>query len=158
MVSFHGVQPVTSGLHPVPDVSAEQWALWLVLLTAPWVFDTWPLWPPRGEVTWPLVRVPPAPSQRVSDADRDVTAGRCAAFDARAARSGFRLTAAQRAQQQPEVEDDTGPAGRHLNPEGRPAAVGEGGLQHCWFVAGGGQHSVTPCLGQCLESGQRWLG
>lgn len=72
----------------------------------------------------------------VSDTDSDM-AGRCwAAFDAWSARSGFVLTAAQRAQQEPEVEDHTGPAGRHLHPEGRPAAVGESGLQHCWLVTG----------------------
>lgn len=93
------------------------------------------------EVTWPLVRMapcPPAscPSAEASDADGDVAAGRRAAFDARAARSGLGLTAAQRAQQQPQVEDHTGPAGRHLHPEGRPAAVGEGGLQHRRFIAG----------------------
>lgn len=68
--------------------------------------------------------------------------GRRASFDTRAARSGFRLTAAQRTQQQPEVEDHTGPTGGHLHPEGRPAAVGEGGLQHCRLVAGG-QNSLT---------------
>lgn len=98
------------------------------------------------------------PSQSVSDDDRNVTWGSWAPFDAWAARSGFRLTAAQRAQQQPEVEDHTGPARRHLHPESRPTAVGEGSLQHCWLVAGGGQHNFTPCHFKCLGTCQKVLG
>lgn len=77
--------------------------------------------------------------QSASDADGDVAAGRRAPFDARAARPGLGVAAAQGAQEQPQVEDDAGPAGRHLHPEGRPAAVGEGGLQHGRLVAAAGR-------------------
>lgn len=68
-----------------------------------------------------------------------MAAGRGAPLDARAARPGLGVAAAERTQQQPQVEDDAGPAGRHLHPEGGPAAVGEGGLQHRRLVAAGGQ-------------------
>lgn len=44
---------------------------------------------------------------------------------------------AEGAKQQPQVEQDAGPARGHLHPEGRPAAVCEGGLQHRILVAGG---------------------
>lgn len=78
-------------------------------------------------------------SLTVSHADADVAAGCGAAFDAGAARPGLVLAAAQRAQQQPQVEDDARPTGRHLHPEGGPAAVGEGGLQHRRLVAARGR-------------------
>lgn len=76
---------------------------------------------------------------------------------------------AEGAQQQPQVEQDAGPAGGHLHPEGRPAAMREGGLQHRVLVAGGrGQalgaqgmltrdpstscsHQVTPCPSSCMS-------
>lgn len=98
----------------------------------------------RGHPTLPSAFRPAGfpPTEGASHADGDVAAGARAAFDARAARPGLGLTAAQRAQQQPQVEDDAGPARRHLHPEGGPAAVGEGGLQHRRFVAAGGQQEV----------------
>lgn len=92
----------------------------------------------------PTSPLPPL-QQGASHADGDVTAGGGAALDARAARPGLGLAAAQRAEQQPQVEDDAGPAGRHLHPEGGPAAVGEGGLQHSRLVtaARGSEHRLT---------------
>lgn len=82
---------------------------------------------------------------------------------------------AEGAQQQPQVEQDAGPAGGHLHPEGRPAAVREGGLQHRVLVAGGrGQalgaqgmltrdpstrcsRQVTPCPSSCVSPGTSHL-
>lgn len=82
--------------------------------------------------------------QGASHADGDVAAGGRAALDARAARPGLGLAAAQWAEQQPQVEDDAGPARRHLHPEGGPAAVGEGRLQHGRLVAAlGGRSQKT---------------
>lgn len=52
---------------------------------------------------------------------------------------------AERAQQQPQVEQDAGPARGHLHPERRPAAMCEGGLQHCTLIAepvGEGHHDI----------------
>jgi len=78
---------------------------------------------------------PPPPR---SDGHGDVAAraGGRAALDAGAARPGLGLAAAQRAEQQPQVQQHAGPARRQLHPEGRPAAVGEGRLQHGRLVAG----------------------
>lgn len=78
-----------------------------------------------------------------SHAHWDVTAGCRAALDAWSARPGLGLAAAQRAKQKPQVEDDAGPARRHLHPESWPAAVGEGRLQHSRLVAAG-QGGVRP--------------
>lgn len=58
-------------------------------------------------------------------------------------------TEAERAQQQPQVEQDAGPARGHLHPERRPAAMCEGGLQHCALVAAR--------RGQPLIPGRYWL-
>lgn len=67
-------------------------------------------------------------------------------MDARAAWSGLGVAAAEGPQQQPQVEEDTSPAGGHLHPEGGPAAVGEGGLQHGRLVAAGGRS------GECVSA------
>lgn len=71
--------------------------------------------------------------------DADALWGASAAQDAdgRAAAAVLGGLEAEGAQQQPQVEQDAGPAGGHLHPEGRPAAVREGGLQHRVLVAGG---------------------
>lgn len=94
--------------------------------------------PPRCQLLLLLLQ------QGASHADGDVAAGGRAALDARAARPGLGLAAAQWAEQQPQVEDDAGPARRHLHPEGGPAAVGEGRLQHGRLVAAlGGRSQKT---------------
>lgn len=90
-------------------------------------------------------RVPLSPG-RASDADGDVAAGRWTPFNARASRSGLGVAAAEGTQQQPQVEEDTRPARGHLHPEGGPAAVGEGGLQHGRLVAAEDGRLLDRCL------------
>lgn len=41
----------------------------------------------------------------------------------------------QRCQEQPQIEEYTGPARGNLDPEGSPATVSEGLLQFCFLIA-----------------------
>lgn len=97
-------------------------------------------------------------SRGASHADGDVAAGGRAALDARAARPGLGLAAAQWAKQQPQVEDDAGPTRRHLHPEGGPAAVGEGRLQHGRLVAawGGGARRQVDTRTRTMDVLEHW--
>ena len=81
-----------------------------------------------------------SPSQKGLRGDADALRGASSPQDAQgraAAPVLGRAVEAEGAQQQPQVEQDAGPARAHLHPEGRPAAVCEGGLQHRVLVAGG---------------------
>lgn len=73
-----------------------------------------------------------------SHADANVTVRGGPSLDAGAARSFvIRLAVAQGTQEEPEIQNNTCPAGRELDPECGVTPVGEGCLQHSSLITEG---------------------